>query len=293
MLGHKLFQTFSREFETHVTVQHDYNHYRRLEMFDRESTSFNVDAQNLNSVSQTIAAVKPDVIVNCIGIVKQLTGQNDPLSSIMVNASFPHSLAKICVKNGIRLIAIGTDCVFSGKLGNYTEEHPADPTDWYGHTKYLGEVNYPGCLTIRTSLIGRQLFGSYGLMEWLLSQRGKQVKGYRQAIFSGFTTQALSRYLIEIIKHHQQLEGIRHLSSSPISKHDLLCLLNDGLQLNIDIQPDDTVICNRSLDAGRFEQETKMSPPAWPEMIEQFKADKTAYDNLHSALTAPQGKIRI
>lgn len=281
-MGHKLFQECSKQLDTYTTIQQNYAAYPCREFFAREATIDLVDAQDPDSIKRAIAQSKPDVIVNCIGVVKQLTQQCARDASITINASFPHSLAKLCSASGIRLITIGTDCVFSGKQGNYQESCQPDPIDCYGHSKLLGEVAYPGCLTLRTSIIGRQLVGSYGMLEWLLSKRNMTVSGYRQAIFSGFTTQAFSQCLLSIITKYDSLEGIWHVSSQATSKYDLLCLLNQKLNLNIEVLPDDQLKCNRSLNSQRFQETTGWSPPSWTEMVEQLLVDPTAYDKLRA-----------
>jgi dTDP-4-dehydrorhamnose reductase len=172
---------------------------------------------------------------------------------------------------------MSTDCVFSGHKGNYTETDPSDAEDLYGKTKYLGEVDYPCCLTIRTSIIGRELETKHGLIEWFLSQEGKTVSGYKKAIFSGLTTIALSEIIAEILANHPHISGVYQVASEPISKYDLLNLVNKIYGLKIRIDPDEAIINNRSLNPEKFKKETNIKIPSWEYMIEEMYRDPTPY----------------
>ena len=172
---------------------------------------------------------------------------------------------------------MSTDCVFSGHKGNYSETDPSDAEDLYGKTKYLGEVDYPGCLTIRTSIIGRELETKHGLIEWFLSQEGKTVSGYKKAIFSGLTTIALSEIIAEIIVNHPSLSGVYQVASKPISKYDLLNIVKHTYDMKVRIDPDESIINNRSLNPEKFRKETNIKIPSWEYMIEEMYRDPTPY----------------
>lgn len=280
MLGHKLWQTFNGRFDTYLTLHGDFNSYKQYRLFDKPRSRDRVSAEDFDSVAEAIADFRPDVIVNCIGIVKQAEEAKDPLTSIEINALFPHRLAKSCQRGGMRLIHISTDCVFSGRQGNYKESDLSDAEDLYGRTKFLGEVSDDGCLTLRTSMIGRELENSYGLIEWFLGQQGKIVSGYNRAIFSGFTTNALAEIIARVITRNPELHGVWHVASEPISKFELLSLVNHVYGLSIRIEPDETVVCDRSLNGARFRQATGLTPPSWQQMIEQMYRDPTPYSKL-------------
>jgi dTDP-4-dehydrorhamnose reductase len=280
MLGHKLMQTLSKKFSVTGTVRADSSAFSRHPVFAGMTIIGNVRADDITSVHRAIERSNPDVVINCIGIVKQLPAANDPLPSIAINALFPHQLAKICRQKNIRLIHMSSDCVFSGKRGNYSEDDPSDAEDLYGKTKYLGEVNYPGCLTIRTSIIGRELETAHGLIEWFLSQEGKTVSGYRKAIFSGLTTIALSEIMGEIISDYPALYGIRQIASEPVSKYDLLNLVKKTYAMTITLEADETVVNDRSLNPGKFNKETTIKIPSWQSMITQMFDDPTPYDQI-------------
>jgi len=273
MLGHKLMQIFSKKYEVLGTVRKMGPAYEKHPILGKMSLQGDIRADDMHNIRDTIRVFKPDVVINCIGIVKQLQESQDPITSIAINSLFPHKLAKLCQESKTRLIHMSTDCVFSGKKGNYTENDPSDAEDLYGKTKYLGEVDYPGCLTLRTSIIGRELETSHGLLEWFLDQQGKTVYGYKMAIFSGLTTTALAQIIETIILNYPEMRGVWHVASDPISKYDLLTLINEQFGLGITILPNDTIICDRSLNGSRFRQYTNIDIPSWPTMIEQIHKD--------------------
>ena len=277
MLGHKLMQIFSEKYDVLGTVRKTGSAYGSHPILGQMSLQGNIRADDLQKIRDTFQVFKPDVVINCIGVVKQLQAAQDPISSIKINSLFPHQIAKICQESNVRLIHMSTDCVFSGKRGNYTENDPSDAEDLYGKTKYLGEVDYQGCITLRTSIIGRELGTSHGLLEWFLNQQGKTVPGYTKAIFCGFTTTALAKIIETIILVHPEMHGVWHVASDPISKYDLLTLINDIFCLGITILPNDTVICDRSLNGSRFRQYTNINIPSWSTMIEQIHDDPTPY----------------
>ncbi|MGA9086529.1 MAG: SDR family oxidoreductase [Methanoregula sp.] len=277
MLGHKLMQVLSREHTVTGTVRRDASVLAADPVFSKMNILGTIDAGNFETVRTAIDRVNPDVIINCIGIVKQLPAAQDPLQSIAINALFPHQLAQHCRQKNRRLIHMSTDCVFSGRKGYYSERDPSDAEDLYGKTKYLGEVDYPGCLTLRTSIIGRELDTSHGLIEWFMSQDGKKVSGYKNAVFSGLTTLALSEIIAKIIADYPRLSGVYQVASAPISKYDLLTLAKKTYGMAITIEPDETVVNDRSLNPEKFKKETNIKIPSWEYMIEQMHQDPTPY----------------
>ena len=280
MLGHKLFQVLSHRHIVAGTVRGAAGAYADHPIFRQMSLLSSVQAESTDSLVEALSIVRPDVVVNCIGIVKQLPAAGDALPSIAINALFPHRLARLCQAAGVRLIHFSTDCVFSGRKGNYVEGDVADAEDLYGRTKFLGEVSYDNCLTLRTSIVGRELKTSHGLLEWFLGQEGKVVRGYTRAVFSGFTTYALADTIARIVEEQPEMRGVWHVASEPISKFDLLSLVKQAYRFSIQIEPDETVVCDRSLNASRFRQTTGLAPPSWPSMIEQMRRDSTPYSEL-------------
>lgn len=273
MLGHKVWEVFRDRFDCSAAMRTRLP----LPLFDDERVIGGFDATNFHDVVRLIADVKPDVVVNCIGIVKQIALAHDPIASITLNALFPHIVARACAEGGARMIHISTDCVFAGTRGHYTEDDVPDAADLYGRSKLLGEVT-DGALTIRTSLIGRELRTSSGLVEWFLSNRGGSVRGFTNAIFSGVTTAMLARILAEVIEQHPDMRGLYHVAAAPISKYDLLMMLNAATGAGVMIAPDDGFVIDRSLDAARFQAATGLQPPEWPEMIAALAAEAPQYE---------------
>ena len=278
MLGHKLWQTFRDRFDTYATFRQGPAAYERFGIFDPARSVGHVSAEDFDSVVRAFARVRPEAVVNCVGIVKQDAAARDALTSSGGNALFPHRRAHRCRASGARLVPLSTDCVFTGRKGNYSEADAPDAEDLYGRSKLLGEVDYEDCLTVRTSMIGRELAGAHGLVEWFLSQRGRRVRGFRRAVFSGFTTEALSGLIADVLEGHAGLRGVWHVAAEPINKFDLLSLVRETYGLDIEIEPDETFVCDRSLDASRFRGATGLTPPAWPEMIGRLRADTTRYE---------------
>jgi len=245
----------------------------------RNRIRVDVDADNFDSIIRTFAAVQPDIVINCIGLIKHQSIANDPLSAITINAQLPHRIALICRAAGARLIHISTDCVFDGKKGNYTETDSPNATDLYGRSKYLGEVAYPPhCVTLRTSIIGHELKGKLGLIEWFLSQEGG-VRGFTRAIYSGFPTVELARIISDYVIPNEHLTGVYHVSSDSISKYDLLKLVAEKYQKQISIEPYDDFFMERSLDSTVFRRLTGYQPPSWPALIDlMYKDYLSSYD---------------
>lgn len=225
-----------------------------------------VDVENQDTLARVFADVKAQVVVNCIGLIKQLADADDPLQALPINAMLPHRLARLCELGGARLVHVSTDCVFAGTKGNYRESDPSDATDLYGKSKFLGEVAYPHTITLRTSIIGHELGSAHGLVGWFLAQEGR-VKGYTRAIFSGLPTVELARVVRNVVLARPDLSGLYHVASSPIAKHDLLKLVAQVYGKAIEIVPDNAVVIDRSLNADRFREASGYVPPAWPELV--------------------------
>lgn len=225
-----------------------------------------LDAESPDSLAAILARVRPDIVINCVGIVKQLDDAKSVLASLPINSLLPHRLARLCAIGGARLIHISTDCVFSGHAGNYVESDTPDATDVYGLSKLLGEVSDPHCITLRTSIIGHELRGGHSLLEWFLAQQGT-VKGFTRAIFSGLPTVELARVVADHVLPQPELSGLYHVSATPIAKFDLLQLIAAEYDKEIDIVADGQLVIDRSLDSARFRAATGYVPPAWPQLV--------------------------
>ena len=227
----------------------------------------NVDVDNFDTVIAAFAQARPDVVINCVGMIKQLPGASEPLAAIPLNALLPHRLANLCAATESRLVQISSDCVFSGDKGNYLESDPADAQDLYGRSKALGEVDYPHAVTLRTSTIGRALQGNHSLLDWFLSTTGP-VKGFRRAIFSGVPAHELARIIRDFVIPFPELRGLYHVSGEPIDKYTLLKLIAIRYGRDTQIDPDDDFVIDRSLNSGRFRDATGYAPQDWPKLID-------------------------
>ena len=268
MLGNTLIKTISQDkaYEVYGTLRKDIN------FFDKNNSIRifkNISCESINEWREILMQIKPDIIINCIGIVKQLKEANDPQLSIFTNSLFPHQLHNVCREINSKLIHISTDCVFSGKKGLYSENDKPDSSDLYGLSKLLGEINSKHSLTIRTSIIGHSINSNHGLIDWFLKQNFK-IKGYRKAIFSGLTTLELSNVILKYVLTNNDLNGIVHISNVPISKFDLLNLVSRIYKKSIIISPDDNLIIDRSLNSKTFIKKTGYIPPSWETMIEEM-----------------------
>lgn len=279
MLGHKLCQLFRHRFETYATVRTDPSAFLRYGLIDAGHLAGHVEGHDFESLVRAVGESRPHVVVNCIGIVKQVKAAKDPLASLAINAMLPHRLADLCGAAAARLIHISTDCVFSGRKGGYSEKDLPDADDLYGRTKLLGEVDRPGCLTLRVSILGRELRDGHGLLERLLFHRGDVMPGYRRAIYSGLTTPTMAEIIGGIIDSHSTLSGVWHVASEPITKYDLLVLANQIFHAEVRIVPDDSFVCDRSLDGRRFCEATGFRIPSWHDMIQQVHSDSFPYDS--------------
>ncbi len=272
MLGHQLLMLLRERHEVKVTLRQEFAAYAGVGLFNRENSFAGVDLRVSDRLLAVLGDFHPDAVVNAAGVVKQRPDGLDIVPNLEINALLPHRLALICAATGARLIHISTDCVFSGNRGHYREDDVPDPVDIYGHSKLLGEVARPRVITLRTSIIGRSLYRSASLIEWFLRQEGR-IKGYRNAIFSGFTTKEVSRVIAYLLERHAAASGLYHLSSSAISKYDLLMRLGERLARPVEIIPDDSVRIDRSLDSSRFRAEFAYTPPSWEVMLDELAED--------------------
>jgi dTDP-4-dehydrorhamnose reductase len=271
MLGHQLWRHFRGGHETWVTLRRSAGDFAAAGLFQDGRVHEGVDAMNFPSLAGVIREQRPDAVLNCVGLIKQLKESKDSVPSLTINSLLPHRLAEVCAEVGARLVLFSTDCVFSGRRGGYTEADVADAEDLYGRSKYLGEVtDRPQVITLRSSIIGRELGTAHSLVDWFLSQRGGRVKGYRRAIYSGFTTLEMARIVERLLTVDRQLAGLWQVASEPINKYELLRLLREHFKAPVEIEPFDEFTCDRSLNGTRFSAATGYRAPAWPEMIAEL-----------------------
>jgi len=275
MLGHQLWQRLSvRLPETFVVIRHSRQAYKKFKLFDdSERVVDNIDAMDFSAIQSVLAKIRPDFVLNCVGITKRHeAAATDPIASITLNSLLPHKLAKWGQDNNTKIITFSTDCVFDGKTGNYTEESPTGALDIYGKTKALGEIKTGDALTLRSSFIGPELLPGSELLEWFLAQSGS-VPGFRKAVYSGLTTLEMCRVVEKIILDYPKAKGLYNVSSGPITKFDLLMLIKKKMNLNIEIIPDNNFFCDRSLDSSKFRKEFRYTPPSWEKMVDELAAE--------------------
>ena len=271
MLGHQLWRHFHKAHETWVTLRKPAASFRPWNLFDPAFTQVGVEAADFAQLDAVLQLVRPDVVLNSVGIIKQLKEAKSPIPSITINSLLPHRLAEICGQVNARLILFSTDCVFSGKKGGYTESDTADAEDLYGRTKLLGEIgDQSHVVTIRSSIVGRELGSAHSLIDWFLTQGGKRIKGYSHAIYSGLTTVEMARVVELVLTRRPDLTGLWHVASEPISKHELLLLAKEEFGLNVEIEPFSELHCDRSLRGEQFAQKTGYKAPDWRTMLREL-----------------------
>ena len=273
MLGHRLLKHLSHDHDVRVTLRRSPSDYERYGLFDEGNAYYGVEVLDHDKVTEVVADFKPEAVVNAVGIVKQRGAAKEAIPSLEVNSLLPHRLALLCRVANARLVHVSTDCVFSGKKGNYLEEDVPDAEDLYGRTKLLGEVAEPGAVTLRTSIIGLELSRKTGLVEWFLAQSGG-IRGFRRAIYTGLTTAELSRVVEKVLIEHPELHGVWQVASEPINKYELLVKFSEVLgREDVEITPDDAVKIDRSLLGVAFSKATGYSAPGWDEMLQELGAE--------------------
>lgn len=231
-----------------------------------------VDVSHFDALQQAVVLVKPDVIINCVGLIKQYNISAQHVDAIVINSLLPHQLAQICNAQGCKLIHFSTDCVFDGKTGGYLEDDTPSAVDLYGRSKALGEVDYNPHLTLRTSIIGHELASSVSLVEWFLSQQDR-VKGYSRAVFSGLPTCVIARLLAESILPNHALTGMYHLSVDPVDKYRLLTLITETYGKAIEMDEFTEFEIDRSLNSDWLRKDAKLTIPEWPALIVEMHSD--------------------
>jgi len=281
MLGHKIFQRLRSTFPCTTAIMRRAKTslpLRHIDLFQGSDVCDGIDCMNAELLQLTLARIQPDFIVNCVGIIKQRPQASDAVASIAINALLPHQLAAWAQAWGGRVIHFSTDCVFSGARGSYIEEDASDAHDLYGRSKFLGEVIAENALTLRTSMIGREIEEHRSLLDWFLAQKGRSVRGYRRVIYSGVTTNHLADLVSAIIEDHPELSGLFQVVTSPISKYDLLCLLRDAYSADIVVEPDDREVSDRSMLGNKLQRAIGYVAPSWSDLVQQLAADPTPYE---------------
>ncbi len=296
MLGHELVRELSRRHDVTASVRCPPSG-PTAEALNGSRVHVGFDARQPHSLAPLLTRERPDVIVNCVGIVKQRVEALNVVESIAVNSLFPHWLGELAALAGARVVHLSTDCVFSGKVGGYTEESAPDPVDLYGRSKLLGELTEAPGLTLRTSIIGLEIGRNTSLVEWFLSQQ-QPVSGFTRAIYSGLTTMEMARCIAGVVEDHPDLAGVWHVASDPIDKFTLLRKLAAALGRAHDfVQPDDNLACDRSLAGGLFTTTTGYLPPSWDRMLAELASrikarEASSWFSTASVSSSPEAPAR-
>lgn len=273
MLGHRMVRTLAPLFDCWFSS-------RDPELAGRVATGASqipdLDVTNWSAVQSALETLQPNVVVNCIGVTTRKVSGNSGVTEVNINSLLPRRLAEWCRETERRLFHISTDCVFNGKRGGYTEDCVPDASDLYGRSKALGEVEGPGIVTLRGSIVGRELrLPGTELFEWCISQRGKSIKGFRGALYSGVTTNYLSQLIARLVQDYPKMSGLYQVAGPVISKFDLLQKLNEKLGLDITIQPDDSYTSDKTLRADKLKSLIGQEAPSWDEMLDQLVAESS------------------
>ena len=234
-----------------------------------------------DSLDLLLDSTTPDIIINCAGITTRRGVEDNIVNTGLLNSELPHKLDSWANLNSKKLIHFSTDCVFSGNRGNYLDNDFADADDIYGKSKALGEVDSLNTLTLRCSMIGRELYNFTELFEWLRKNKNKKIEGYSKAFYSGITTVRMGMILNQILKKNLNLSGIYNISSTPISKFDLLIKLSNAFNLNVEVKQNTNNKSNKVLISEKFTEITGIYPPNWDDLISEFKEDCVKYKSLY------------
>ncbi len=281
MLGHKLLVGLRKAgHDVSCTVREDRptSPLARLPLFAGPEVFWGIDVIDWPSLRALLRAHQPDVVINAVGIIKQRQLATSAIPSIQINALLPHQLAETLAAWNGRMIHFSSDCVFSGDRGNYTEDDNCDADDLYGRSKFLGEVlGAPNVVTLRSSIIGRELHHHESLLDWFLSQNHREVKGFTRVIYSGLTTNEFVNVVHRIITKHPELSGLYQVASEPLSKHDLLHLVATAFHLDVRIVSTAEPFSDRSFSGAKFTAATGYVAPKWPDLVAALAADDTPY----------------
>jgi dTDP-4-dehydrorhamnose reductase len=280
MLGHKLLQRLGEKYpETYATVRGDLSEkpFCQVPFLQTKRVRKNVDVSDPQRLREVILRLKPDYVLNCVGIIKQHKENAAPLPCIKINSLLPHEIVAVASEYGGRVVHFSTDCVFDGKRGSYSEDDPPNAEDVYGRSKAMGELFYENALTLRTSIIGRELRSHTSLLDWFLGQAGGRVKGFTHAIYSGVTTNQMAKVVDLILEKFPTLNGLYQIVADPISKYDLLVLAREKFGIDVDIEPYDPFAIDRSMKGDKFASVTGYRSPSWPELMQDLADESDLY----------------
>lgn len=286
MLGHQMWRMLNNwaQGSAHQilgTVRKSKDHYKALNLSNTQNLIDGIDVGDLKKLNSLFDEVKPTVIINCVGLTLRKKDLGDIEKCYQLNGMLPQFVGHWCNTHGAKLFHFSTDCVFDGKKGSsYSEADMPSAFDHYGQSKYLGEAVTGNSLTMRLSIVGRELENRTELIEWIFSQKGKAAKGFAAAKYSGITTNYVVREVIRILEKFPELSGVYHVSSEPITKYEIMQKLNEKFKLNINIEKNSDYVSDKSLDSTRYQKATGYKVPSWDQMIDDLFLDREFYERL-------------
>ena len=267
MLGSKLFQEFLKK---KYEIRGSLRTIPKKFLIHKSNIDSDIDVYNILNLKKKILKFNPDFIINCIGVIKQKVDQSEEKNIFYINSVFPHELYKISNMINSKLIHFSTDCVFNGKKGNYNEKSVLNASDIYGISKSLGELNFKNSLTVRTSIIGHELNSKNSLLEWFLHLKKNQCYGFVYAYFSGMPTIEIFNFLEKFILKNKKISGIYNLSSSRISKYNLLKKISNIYSKKIKIIKSKKLKIDRSLNSNKIKKLVNYKSPSWDDLIKNM-----------------------
>ena len=283
MIGHKMYHTISKiHKDTWVTLRKNIKSYTYSEIYNSDKVIDNIDLSNFKILLNQLNLINPDVVLNACGITIRRGINVSVSNTIILNSALPHFLNEWVTTNNKRLIHFSTDCVFTGAKGDYLDNDKKDAFDLYGSTKSMGEViDSKHSITLRGSMIGRELENKTELFEWFLKQKNKKIKGFSNVIYSGITTTKMAEIVLKLINQYPYLSGVYNISSKPISKFELLILWNNLFDINANIEIDNSYTSNKNLISDNFYRTVSMEQPDWVELSSQLNIDNSLHNYLY------------
>ncbi|MBX7230502.1 MAG: SDR family oxidoreductase [Bdellovibrionales bacterium] len=278
MLGHQMFLKLKQKLghdQVGCTLRKNKKHYERFGIFNSAQVYESIDVTNWSELEAVLGLFKPNYVINCVGLTLRKKDLNNFEKSLQINSILPHQLAKWGAQNNARIIHFSTDCVFSGKKGNYKELDLPDAEDLYGKTKFLGEIHYPNTLTFRLSIVGRELEGKTELVEWFLSQKGQEIKGFTKVNYSGLTTNFVSKEVIRVLENFPELHGTYQLACVPISKYELLQILDKVYGTKTKIEAESKYVSDKTLNCDLYSQVTSFQKPTMERMLIEMRSEES------------------
>lgn len=273
MLGSQITRYLNKANNYHIIcIIRDKKKFKLLNIKNKKFlTVIYCNLDNSKKIEKIIKKIKPDYLINCVGMVKQIMSPKNKKLTYFLNVKIPKYLSKFALNQNFQLIHFSTDCVFSGKKGNYSEISKTDCIDYYGITKLKGEIRSNNTINLRTSIVGHELNTKIGLLEWFMFST-KKVYGFKNSIFSGLTTLEIAKFLDNyIIKKSLLKSGVFHLSSKPINKFNLLKMIARIYKKKILIIPENSVKCDRSLNSNKLKKIVKYKSKSWKRMLTELR----------------------